>query len=255
MSINSSSAKKKLVRKIFVPVEKKTSTTSRRKTSRQTYNIDIEKMLWWPGNVYWKNLDGIYLGCNDRQADVAGFTSRQEWAGQTIFENLPSFVPKKVAKQIDKTDNLIMQSGVGRCLTEVGPTYDEAAGFYLSTKFPLRNKSGKIVGLFGLSTEIVDGNLEGAQGMLANAGLPLNDVVMQRSHFNPSKKQRVADLLSKREVECIYYLVRGMTARQIGKVLDLSHRTIEFYLERIKTKLGCKTKSELIARTLDERVG
>lgn len=251
--------KKQIARKLLVPVKfgnaKKNPKSNRRKFSRQIYNIDVEKMLCWPGNVYWKNLEGIYLGCNDRQVEALGFTSRDQWIGNTIHQIVPRNLPVEIAENVDAIDNLIMQTGVGRCITELGPSYNGGLCYYLSTKFPLRNKSGKIVGLFGISNEIINGDLKSAQGMLADAGLPLNDWIGQRNYFFPkSKKQSVTDLLSKREIECIYYLVRGMTARQIGEELDLSHRTVEFYLERVKAKLKCSTKSELIARAIDEKL-
>ncbi len=54
--------------------------------------------------------------------------------------------------------------------------------------------------------------------------------------------------IAKREAECVYYLIRGMTAKQIGKTIGISYRTAEFYLDNAKTKLHCSTKSELIAK-------
>lgn len=60
--------------------------------------------------------------------------------------------------------------------------------------------------------------------------------------------------LSKRESECIYHLIRGMTAKQIGKTMGLSNRTVEFYLDNAKTKLNCTNKFELISRIFDEKI-
>jgi DNA-binding NarL/FixJ family response regulator len=52
--------------------------------------------------------------------------------------------------------------------------------------------------------------------------------------------------LTDRQVECLYYLVKGMTIRQIASQLTLSHRTVEHYLETIKRKLQCNKRCELI---------
>ena len=41
-----------------------------------------------------------------------------------------------------------------------------------------------------------------------------------------------------------------MSAKEAGEKLDLSKRTIEFYLENIKNKLNCQKKSELIAMAI-----
>ncbi len=58
--------------------------------------------------------------------------------------------------------------------------------------------------------------------------------------------------LSKRESECAYYLTRGMTMKLIAKTMDLSPRTVEFYIENIKDKLSCNSRSELIAKMFEE---
>lgn len=53
-------------------------------------------------------------------------------------------------------------------------------------------------------------------------------------------------LLSKREWECATLILAGKTSKEIARVLKLSHRTIEDYIYRMKKKLNCKNKSELI---------
>lgn len=61
-------------------------------------------------------------------------------------------------------------------------------------------------------------------------------------------------LLAPREVECIIYILRGKTSKQIARILELSHRTVEFYIGRLKNKLDCHTKSELIEKILSGRL-
>ena len=56
--------------------------------------------------------------------------------------------------------------------------------------------------------------------------------------------------LSPRERECVKHLVQKKTAQETAILLDLSPRTVEFYLENIKNKLGCFTKQELYERVL-----
>lgn len=53
---------------------------------------------------------------------------------------------------------------------------------------------------------------------------------------------------SPRELTCINYFLKGKTAREIGELTGLSRRTIEHYLENIKSKIGCFSKSELFQR-------
>lgn len=55
---------------------------------------------------------------------------------------------------------------------------------------------------------------------------------------------------SSREMECLAWLLKGQTARQIGEHLHLSARTVEGYLENIKNKLGCTSKTEIFAQAM-----
>ena len=51
--------------------------------------------------------------------------------------------------------------------------------------------------------------------------------------------------LTEREAECIYCLLQGKTIKSTGILLNLSARTVEFYLKNIKTKLKLRTKSAI----------
>jgi len=52
--------------------------------------------------------------------------------------------------------------------------------------------------------------------------------------------------LTKREAESIICLARGLSIKQIGKVLGVSDRTVESCIDILKTKLNCHHRSELI---------
>ena len=56
--------------------------------------------------------------------------------------------------------------------------------------------------------------------------------------------------LTRREAECMVQLMRGKTVPQTAKLLQLSSRTVEFYVKNIKIKLKCRTKSELLQKIL-----
>jgi DNA-binding CsgD family transcriptional regulator len=56
--------------------------------------------------------------------------------------------------------------------------------------------------------------------------------------------------LSTRQSECLFFLVRGKTIKEIAQILRLSSRTVEIYVEQLKVKFGCQRKSDLIARSI-----
>ncbi len=51
--------------------------------------------------------------------------------------------------------------------------------------------------------------------------------------------------LSKREQQCLRYLLEGKTAKETAECLGISFRTVESYFENIKDKLNCQTKREI----------
>jgi len=56
--------------------------------------------------------------------------------------------------------------------------------------------------------------------------------------------------LSNRELECLFLQLRGKTAKQIAIVLGLSKRTVEDYLDNIKSKFGCQNKAEVLVTAI-----
>lgn len=61
---------------------------------------------------------------------------------------------------------------------------------------------------------------------------------------------RKQPLLSPRELECISVCAVGKTAKEIGREINLSPRTVETYLANAKQKLGCKNVRELINKVV-----
>lgn len=56
--------------------------------------------------------------------------------------------------------------------------------------------------------------------------------------------------LTDREHECVFLLIRGKSAKEIGALLSLSKRTIESYIENIKNKMDCRNKAEILVKAV-----
>ena len=63
-----------------------------------------------------------------------------------------------------------------------------------------------------------------------------------------------AEELTPQELQIALHVARGMTNRQVGAALFLSHKTIEFHLGRIYRKLDMRARAELIRRFATEAV-
>ena len=105
-----------------------------------------------PGNVYWKDKEGRYLGCNAQQLHVARIKSLDEIIGKTD-EDLYS---KEIARRIMKTDREIIEKRQEKTLEEVGVDSMGAETVYLTKKSPLYDEFGQVVGLVGIGIDITD---------------------------------------------------------------------------------------------------
>jgi DNA-binding CsgD family transcriptional regulator len=56
--------------------------------------------------------------------------------------------------------------------------------------------------------------------------------------------------LSRRERECLYWASRGKTFGEIGIILSLSERTVKFYLDIARHKLGATNITEAVAKAV-----
>jgi len=53
--------------------------------------------------------------------------------------------------------------------------------------------------------------------------------------------------LTPREIECIRWVLKGKSDVDIGKILGISHTTVHFHVERVKKKLGVRTRTQAAA--------
>jgi len=55
---------------------------------------------------------------------------------------------------------------------------------------------------------------------------------------------------TQRELECLFYLKRGLSAKQTAAILFISPRTVEFHLNGLKEKTQSRTKFELLSKLI-----
>ncbi len=56
--------------------------------------------------------------------------------------------------------------------------------------------------------------------------------------------------LTKREAECMFWIVQNHTIGSTALKMQLSARTVEFYVKNMKLKLHCASKTQLIEKIL-----
>jgi two-component system aerobic respiration control sensor histidine kinase ArcB len=104
-----------------------------------------------PVSVYWKNVEGKYLGCNKYMTELVGLL-RSDIIGKTDNELLW----KEDAEELQRIDNLVIKNKAKYEAEEITLTTSRQKRIYLSTKTPLYNTEGKVIGIIGISIDITD---------------------------------------------------------------------------------------------------
>jgi signal transduction histidine kinase len=102
-----------------------------------------------PGSVFWKDINGVYLGCNDFvQKEMAGV---EDIIGKTDYD-LPWH---EEADYIRKQDKQVMEKG--EAITGIDESPKLISGeqrVFRATKAPLKNEEGKVIGVIGISYDV-----------------------------------------------------------------------------------------------------
>lgn len=105
-----------------------------------------------PASIFWKNRDLTYAGCNQALAEQAGFSSPAEVVGKTDFD-LPW--RKEEADFFRECDRKVVESG--QPLLNIEEPQKQADGkdaTLLTSKVPLTDAAGEVIGLLGIFTDI-----------------------------------------------------------------------------------------------------
>lgn len=167
-------------------------------------------------HVYYKDLQGKYLNCNDAAADflqvakedlLNKFDTQFPWRDCSLQWRENEFKVKTNNKALEFYESQIMNN---------------RKYFFRTLKMPVyvqRKYTGTIV--------------------LAQHQKQIDlDARLQETKF------------SKQQLECLYYLIKGFTQKQIAEILMTPLRSIQSEVANLKKKLNCQYRGELIAKAL-----
>jgi len=105
-----------------------------------------------PGNIFWKNKNGVFLGCNDNVARILKLKTPKEIIGKTNYDLFDS----RLADQASEADNIAMREDKEYVLEEIGLNVEGNLTTYLTKKVPLHDRDNNVIGLLGVSFDISD---------------------------------------------------------------------------------------------------
>lgn len=200
-------------------------------------------------NIAFLNAESIIQNVNETLIKTSGYNSITDTLGKTV-----RIAAKKEAadfsishdQHVVKTNKLIIEE---ENFTRI---IDDITFQAITTKLPWYDENNKIIGVLALAVTI---GAPGSLPLTESLRLLANTGIFGQNEFNTQKiipGFSISDTyLSKRETQCLHYLLQGMSFKKIGLKLGLSNRTVGHYIDNIKGKFNVSSKEELIEIVLN----
>jgi two-component system aerobic respiration control sensor histidine kinase ArcB len=105
-----------------------------------------------PGNVYWKDKQGRYLGCNSNVVKILKLRSPADIIGKTNHD----LFDKHLADITTEADEQVLLMNKEYVLEEAGLNIYGEPATYFTRKVPLHDENGNVTGLLGISMDITE---------------------------------------------------------------------------------------------------
>jgi PAS domain S-box-containing protein len=127
--------------------------TDKKKLERLQTQLYVNNILQYiPGCIYWKDINGVYLGCNRMEAELLRLNSPDEIIGKTVHD----LSCKHTADMLEETDKRIMSTGIAEELIETAIFSSGKKLTMLTRKSPLYVDNNVVIGIIGVSFDITD---------------------------------------------------------------------------------------------------
>lgn len=191
-----------------------------------------------PDLCVWKKDKNLqYTDMNDTAARVFGFGNRENAIGKCDYD-IPSGL-SIFADIFRENDSQIIKNETPRKFLEIQPCANNEWKILHVAKNPYYEK-GRIAGVIAYSVDITKTYMKIEQFFMPNKTNTMTRDATADSNFKKNPQ------LNARESECLFFLLRKCTAKEIANFLKISHRTVEYYIEELKLKFFCGTKIDLI---------
>ncbi|MDB6373964.1 MULTISPECIES: helix-turn-helix transcriptional regulator [Photorhabdus] len=135
------------------------------------------------------------------------------------------------AKEFVEHDTSVMMKGKRVCSLETHKFNNKNfLSSYFCEKYPIYNDRKECIGVIFHGWEVQDSSLT----RLFHGKLPASII------FQPP-----SDLFTKREWDVIFLFLQKYTSKQIGRILNISYRTVESYMTNIYRKVGIRYGHQL----------
>ncbi len=112
---------------------------------KSSYDILQRVMDNIPENIFWKDTNLVYLGCNNNYANLIGAENPENVLGKTDKD---FFLDIEKVKEMNKRENQVLKSGIAKYHVIEPRVLNDGTEIWLDiNRIPLHDSEGKIVGI------------------------------------------------------------------------------------------------------------
>lgn len=214
-----------------------------------TYIATHKKLLnQMPGFVQLNDLDYKIAFVNQKVSNLIGFTDAENVSG-IRYEEMKCNAAKDYYI-FERQDKLVFstEEKVSVFCYHWWKTWT----LFIYEKSPILNDQGEMIGSITYGTDITNYNLVDYSRFVLNLSKKFQQHDKKSFSYIIENGTTNKYKLSERQIGCLFFLLRGKTDKEIGNIFNLSPRTVESYIDEIKFKMGCVTRSQVIDKSFIE---
>lgn len=171
-----------------------------RKTNELNYKTLLDNV---PQRIYFKDLNSVYLSCNNHYADDLGI-SPEDITGRTDYDLFPEYLAQKYRAD----DKRIVQSNSIENIEEHYPLHGKIITIN-TIKTPVRSDHGAVTGILGVFWDITE------KKQIEREKRTIEQALEKNAAFLSIKNEISSLLLSSRELnEILHMILIGVTANR-----------------------------------------
>ncbi|HBD7144029.1 TPA: helix-turn-helix transcriptional regulator [Legionella pneumophila] len=208
--------------------------------SQELFHFDAVRLLTSiPQSILVKNESLHFVAANDKAAQLTGFNNPNEMIG--LNDAQLNCAAAALHEEIGQQDYSVLK-GDNQYFLDIGYYSGKGSLTILFTSkikiFDEKNRSFILVSTTEIPMIALNSMLFSLINSIKNNKKGVQSYQI-RNDIYPIK-------LTNKQSECLFYLLRGKSMKEIAFILNRSPRTIEDHVNLLKCKFNCVTKSQLI---------
>ena len=200
-----------------------------------------------PGFIFVKDANFRFLNITQNSIKYFGWKEPEQSILKTDYE-----VPCGLADHADtfrSDDEKIIATSKELLSLQI---YECACGWrkILVHKIPILTNNSELLGIYCAAMDVSSCNIFKWQQLMHHDKKIIN--VNKPSRYILSEDFCPLPLLTIRQQEVVFLLIRGMVFKEIAYILGMSPRTAEDHIKAIKYRLKCNTKGQIIEKAISK---